>query len=191
MNGASQPTGRVAYDSRMDANQLMLDEFVAVFRKQKELADRAIAQTSDANLRIALDSNTNSIAVIMKHMAGNMVSRWTDFLATDGEKPDRNRDQEFIDSFASRAAIMECSERGWNALFSAMSSLSPHDLTHFVRIRGEQLTVLRAILRQVDHYGYHVGQIVQVARVHAKDKWATLSIPRGASEDYNRRFWKT
>jgi hypothetical protein len=181
---------RLARIKPMGTDQLMLDEFVAVFRKQKDLADRAIAQTSDTNLRMALDRNTNSIAIIIKHMAGNMLSRWTAFLTTDGEKPDRNRDQEFIDTFVSRAEIMECWERGWNALFGAMRSLKPGDLTRIVSIRGEHHTAMRAIMRQVDHYGYHIGQIVQVARVLAKDNWTTLSIPRGGSDAFNRRTWK-
>jgi hypothetical protein len=167
-----------------------LAEFIAIFRKQKDLADKAIAQTSDANLRIALDENTNSIAVIIKHMAGNMHSRWTDFLTSDGEKPDRNRDQEFVDSFKSRADIIDCWERGWRCVSDAVGGLKPDDLLKTVRIRGEEQSVIRAVIRQIDHYGYHIGQIVQIARILAKDNWTTLSIPRGGSEEYNRQTWK-
>lgn len=174
----------------MDVNQLMLEEFLAIFRRQKDLADRAIVQTSDAHLHAALDANTNSIAIIIKHMAGNMASRWTDVLTTDGEKPDRHRDQEFVDTFKSRAEILACWERGWMTVFSATQALKPSDLTRIITIRGEAHTVIRAILRQVDHYGYHVGQIVQIARVLAKDNWNTLTIPRGGSDEYNRTTWK-
>jgi hypothetical protein len=167
----------------------VLSEFIAMFRKQKDLADRAIAQVSDENLRRALDENTNSIAVIMKHMAGNMVSRWTDFLTSDGEKPWRNRDGEFVDDFQSRDEISAYWERGWKTLFDTMISLVPDDLDKMVAIRGESQIALRAIVRQIDHYGYHIGQIVLIARVLAGDKWSVLSIPRGGSAEYNRRTW--
>jgi hypothetical protein len=173
---------------------LWLTEAVLMFRKQKELADRAIVQVSDANLRRALDENTNSIAVIMKHMAGNMVSRWTDFLTSDGEKSWRNRDDEFVDDFSSevksREEILAMWERGWKSLFDTLESLKPDDLTRTVTIRGEAHTALRAIVRQIDHYGYHIGQIVMIARVLAGERWEVLSIPRGGSEEYNRRVWK-
>ena len=166
-----------------------------MFRTQKKLAEKAIAQVSDANLRRALDENTNSIAVIMKHMAGNMVSRWTDFLTSDGEKPWRNRDGEFVDDFPapateSREAIMATWERGWKVLFETMNSLKPEHLEKAVKIRGEAQSVVRAIVRQIDHYGYHIGQIVLIARVLAGEKWDVLSIPRGGSEEYNQRVWK-
>jgi hypothetical protein len=166
-----------------------LSEAIASFRAQKSLAERAIAQVSDENLRVALDPNTNSIAVIMKHMAGNMVSRWTDFLTTDGEKPWRNRDSEFIDHFKSRHEIMVHWERGWKTLFDSIESLQADDLIKTVQVRGEPHSVIRAIQRQIDHYGYHIGQIVLIARILAKDNWTTLSIPRGGSEEYNRRKW--
>jgi hypothetical protein len=167
-----------------------------MFRTQKKLAEKAMAQVSDANLRLALDADTNSIAVIAKHMAGNMVSRWTDFLTSDGEKPWRNRDGEFIDDFPrppntkSREEIMATWERGWKVLFDTMNSLKPEDLEKAVKIRGEAHSVMRAIVRQIDHYGYHIGQIVLIARVLAGEKWDVLSIPRGGSEEYNRRVWK-
>jgi hypothetical protein len=174
-----------------DIANLCLVEALAIFRKQKDLADRAIAQVSDANLRRPLDANTNSIAVIMKHMAGNMVSRWTDFLTTDGEKPDRNRDGEFIDDFKSRDEITAFWERGWRTLFNTIERLSSDDLEKTVKVRGEPQSAIAAINRQVDHYGYHTGQIVLIARVLAGEKWTTLSIPRGGSEEYNRRTWKS
>ena len=168
-----------------------LVEVLEVLRAQKKLADRAIAQVSDANLRIALDPNTNSIAIVMKHMAGNMLSRWTDFLTSDGEKPWRNRDREFIDDppTKSRQEIIAQWERGWKTLFETVESLTPDHLTKSIKIRGEAQSVIKAILRQIDHYGYHIGQIVLIARILAQDNWTTLSIPRGGSEEYNRRKW--
>jgi diadenosine tetraphosphate (Ap4A) HIT family hydrolase len=162
---------------------------IKVFRSQKDLADRAIAQVRDADLHRSLDPETNSIAIIMKHMAGNMLSRWTDFLTADGEKTGRNRDDEFIDRFTSRAELHACWERGWTVLFNTMSSLGPDDLTRTVTIRGEPHLAVLAINRQLSHYGYHVGQIVQIARIHAKDRWTTLTIARGQSGPYNNRVW--
>ena len=173
-----------------DASGMFLPEVLAVFRSQKDLADRAIAQISNANLHVALDANTNSIAVIMKHMAGNMLSRWTDFLTSDGEKPTRSRDEEFIDRFTSRAEVQEHWEHGWATLFKAIESLAPHDVAKTITIRGEPHSVIRAIDRQLSHYGYHVGQIVLIARILAGDNWNTLTIPRGGSQQYNQRVWK-
>jgi hypothetical protein len=161
---------------------------IEVLESQKSLAEGAIRQTSEANLRRPLDANTNSIAVIMKHMAGNMLSRWTDFLISDGEKPDRNRDGEFIDEFADRAAIMRYWERGWACVFETMGSLTDADLFKTITIRGEPHHVIDAIQRQVSHYGYHVGQIVQVARVFAGDNWTVLTIPRGGSKQFNAQM---
>lgn len=158
---------------------------IAALQSQKDLADRAIAQVSDADLRRPLDANTNSIAVIMKHLAGNMLSRWTDFLTTDGEKPDRHRDGEFIDDFADRAQIIAFWERGWKCLFDAMSALSDADLFKTITIRTEPHHVIDAIQRQVSHGGYHVGQIVQIARHFAGDQWDVLTIARGKSAEFN------
>lgn len=168
---------------------LCLIEAIATFRSQKDLADRAIVQLTDDQLRIALDANTNSIAIIMKHMAGNMLSRWTDFLTSDGEKPWRNRDSEFIDDFKSRHQIDEQWERGWECLLATMNSLKPEDLARTVFIRGEAQNAIKAIHRQISHYGYHVGQIVLIARVLARENWTTLTIARGGSEEYNRQTW--
>jgi hypothetical protein len=157
------------------------------FRDDKSLADRAIAQVSDADLRRPLPGDVNSIAIIMKHMAGNMISRWTEFLSSDGEKPWRHRDREFIDEFASRAEIIEHWERGWSTLFDTLNSLTADDLLKTVTVRGEPHTVIDAIHRQLAHYGYHVGQIVLIARIHVgEENWKTLTIPRGGSEQFNR-----
>ncbi len=164
---------------------------VETFRGQKELADRAIAQLTDSQLHKALDPATNSVAVIMKHMAGNMRSRWTDFLTSDGEKEWRHRDSEFVDEIASRDKLQQMWGSGWKCLFDTLSPLSDDDLGKEVLIRGKPHTVIRAIDRQIDHYGHHVGQIVIVARILAQDNWTTLSIPRGESEAYNTRTWET
>ena len=148
-----------------------------------------MAQLPDDKLHVALDPNTNSIAVIMKHVAGNLLSRWTDFLTTDGEKPWRNRDDEFVDTFAGRAELLAAWERGWDCLRTALKGLRPEDLEKTVLIRGEPHSVPLALERSLSHTCYHIGQIVQVARVHAGDKWNTLTIPRGGSEQFNRTRW--
>jgi hypothetical protein len=168
-------------------------EFVAAainaFEGNKRLADRAIAQLADEKLRMALDPNTNSIAVIMKHVAGNLISRWTDFLTSDGEKPGRNRDEEFVDTFGSRAELLDCWERGWARLFETLRGLQPADLERTVFIRGEAHTVPLAMSRSLGHACYHIGQIVQLARVLAGDHWQTLTIARGQSEQFNQANW--
>jgi hypothetical protein len=165
---------------------VLLDSIAKNFAKQKALADKAIGQLDDAKLRIPLDENTNSIAVIMKHVGGNLASRFTDFLTTDGEKPDRNRDNEFVDDFPSRQPILDHWERGWNVLFATLASLRTEDLTKTITIRGEPHSVIDALHRALAHCGYHVGQIVQLARFLAKDRWETITIPRGGSEQFNR-----
>jgi len=156
------------------------------FRSQKRTADKAIAQLSDEQLRIPLDENTNSIAVIMKHVGGNLRSRFTDFLTSDGDKPDRNRDGEFIDDFPDRQAILDHWERGWQILFGTLASLKAVDLNKTITIRNEPHTVIDALHRSLAHCGYHAGQIVQLARYLAKDRWETITIPRGGSEAFNR-----
>ena len=170
--------------------RVFLDSAIAKYKAQRHLAERAIVQVSDEKLHQPLDENTNSVAVIMKHMAGNMLSRWTDFLTTDGEKQWRDRDSEFVDDFHSRDDLMAFWHLGWDCLFSTLTALTVDDLTKSVRIRGEPHNVIEAIHRGLDHGAYHVGQIVLVARVLAKDNWTTLTIPRGGSEEYNRRVWQ-
>jgi len=162
---------------------------LASFRANKSWADKATAQLSDDKLHIALDPNTNCIAVIMKHVAGNLLSRWTDFLTTDGEKPWRNRDDEFIDSFANRDDLVAYWSSGWQRLFDSLEALSPADLNRTVAIRGEPHTVPLAIQRSLAHCGYHVGQIMLIARILAGDNWTTITIPRGASATFNQRVW--
>ncbi len=160
------------------------------FREQKSMAERAVGQLPDAQLYAALDEHTNSIAVIMKHIAGNLTSRWTDVLTTDGEKDWRNRDTEFEDDFRSRDELMSKWEEGWSCLHAAIQSLTPADLTQIVTIRGHDHSVIDAIIRALDHNAYHVGQIVTLARHFAGDQWETLTVPPGESEQYNRRTWK-
>jgi uncharacterized damage-inducible protein DinB len=164
---------------------------IATFHKQKSLAERAIAQLSDEQLRTALDANTNSIAVIVKHIGGNFRSRWTEFLTTDGEKPWRDRDGEFVDTFQSRDEMRAAWEAGWAALFATLDSLAEADLVREITIRGEVHSVPLAILRALDHCGYHVGQIVLTARFLVGDRpWNTLTIPRGQSQKFNEQYRK-
>jgi len=168
-------------------------EFVAciinAFEANKRLADRAVEQVADDKLHVALDANTNSIAVIMKHVAGNLVSRFTDFLTTDGEKPWRNRDGEFVDSTSSRVELLAFWERGWTCLLATLKSLKAADLEKTVLIRREPHSVPLALERSLGHACYHIGQIVQVARIHAGAAWKTLTIPRGGSEQFNQSSW--
>jgi hypothetical protein len=162
---------------------------VSVFNYNKDLAERAVAQLTDEQLHESLDANTNCIAVIMKHVAGNLLSRFTDFLTTDGEKPWRDRDQEFVDTFKTREELIDYWQRGWNCVFDALEKLQPLDLEKTITIRGEPHSVPLAISRSLSHAGYHVGQIVLIARILAKDDWETLTIPRGESSNFNRRLW--
>jgi hypothetical protein len=172
-----------------DTSAMFLEQASAIFRKQKALAEKAMAQLSDDQLFEAIDSEANSIAVIVKHLHGNMRSRWTDFLTTDGEKPDRQRDGEFVmPPKPAKAQVMQWWEEGWALLFSALADLAPRDVSASVRIRGDEMSVMAAILRQVDHYAQHVGQIVLLAKHARGEEWASLSIPRGKSEEYLRPF---
>jgi hypothetical protein len=156
-----------------------LDDVRDQFRKLKKLAEGALAQVSDEQLHVTIDEESNSIAIIMKHEAGNLRSRFTDFLTTDGEKPDRNRDVEFeIDVPPDRASVMANWERGWSALFATLDSLKPDDLLRDVYIRGERHSVIQALDRQMTHHAYHVGQIVFLAKHLNSATWKTLSIPR-------------
>jgi hypothetical protein len=164
-----------------------LEDALALFRFSNSLAERAIAQVTDEQLFVTLDDESNSIAVIVKHMAGNMRSRWTDFLTTDGEKPDRNRDSEFVDPPATRAELLALWEDGWNSLFAAMEPLTDADLARTITIRGEAHSVLQAINRQLGHMSYHVGQIVLLAKHFAGHQWQSLSVPRNKSAEFNRK----
>ena len=163
------------------------EDSLAVFRYYKQLADRAMAQVTDEQLYAVLDPTMNSIAIIVKHMAGNMRSRWTDFLTTDGEKPNRDRDSEFVDPPQSRDELMKLWKEGWECLFGAIEPLSEADLSRTITIRGEAHSVMQAINRQVAHYSYHCGQIVMVAKHFQGGAWKWLSVPPGKSTEFNRR----
>jgi uncharacterized protein DUF1572 len=167
-------------------SDVYLQESIQQFRRLKELADKAIAQIDPGSVFATLDAESNSIAIIMKHMAGNMRSRWTDLFASDGEKPDRHRDSEFvIERDDTQVALFDRWEAGWRCLFDALAALTAEDLGRAVSIRGESHSVIQAINRQLTHYAYHVGQIVLLAKHFAAGRWRSLSIPRGKSEEFN------
>lgn len=167
----------------------VIESAAAAFRSNLNWADRAIAQLSEVQLHTALDSNTNSVAVIMQHVSGNLLSRFTDFLTSDGEKPWRSRDDEFIDQRMDRDKLLAHWLEGWNCLFASLAALEPADLTKTVTIRGEPHSVPLAIHRSLAHSGYHVGQILLIARILVGDPWQTITIPRGGSAEFNRRVW--
>ena len=166
-----------------------LEDIRATAATYKKMADDAMAQVDDAQFFAPLGDDENGIALIVKHMAGNLRSRWTDFLTTDGEKPDRDRDAEFeVHGGDDRAALLAAWERGWEIFLGTLASLTPADLGGTVRIRGEPQTVIRAVDRGVAHAAYHVGQIVLLAKHFAGPGWRTLSIPRGQSRQFTARM---
>jgi uncharacterized damage-inducible protein DinB len=156
------------------------------FRDNQKLAEGALAQISDEDFFKTLDEESNSIAVNMKHMAGNMLSRWTDFLTTDGEKPNRDRDMEFVIlPNTTKADLRAYWEKGWQCVFDALEPLQPGDLMRTVFIRGQEHTVMQAINRQIAHYAYHTGQIVYLAKHFKSTEWQSLSVPRNKSAEFN------
>jgi hypothetical protein len=170
----------------MEIAKHYLEDAVVCFRSYKKMAEKAIAQVNDEELFATIDEEGNSIAVIMKHITGNMFSRWTDFLTTDGEKPDRNRDMEFVNTpDTTRDAVMARWEEGWQCLFDALEPLQPEDCERKVHIRGEEHSVMQAINRQLTHYSSHIGQIVFLAKHLKSTEWKTLSIPRNRSAEFN------
>jgi hypothetical protein len=172
-----------------DFRALYIDETFRSLRGHKRLADGAIAQLSDEQFFATPGPESNSVAVIMKHLAGSMRSRFTDFLTSDGEKPDRNRDREFIvHADAKREEVLSSWEKNWHLVFETLNSLHPEDLERTVTIRGEPHSVLQAINRQVTHYAYHVGQIVLLAKHWKETEWKTLSVPKGQSEQLNAKM---
>ena len=164
-----------------------LEDSLTLFRYYKKLAESAMEQVTDEQLFTTLDEEANSIAIIVKHMTGNMRSRWTDFLTTDGEKPNRDRDSEFVAPPATRHALLADWEEGWAVVFQALEPLSDADLGRTVTIRGEAHSVMQAVNRQVAHYAHHVGQIVLLAKHYAHNHWQSLSVPRNRSAEFNRR----
>jgi hypothetical protein len=155
-----------------------LEDSRSVFRYYKRLAEQAMEQVTDDQLRTVLDPEMNSIALIVKHMTGNMRSRWTNFLTSDGEKPNRDRDSEFVEPPSSREELMKLWESGWNCVFSALAPLVEADMGRTVLIRGEAHSVMQAINRQITHYAYHVGQIVFLAKHFQHSQWRSLTVPR-------------
>ena len=164
-----------------------IEDSLSLFRYYKQLAERAIEQVTDEQLFATLDDEANSIAIIVKHMAGNMRSRWTDFLTTDGEKPNRNRDSEFVAPPVTRKALMDDWHDGWARVFQALEPLTDADLGRTITIRGEAHSVMQAVNRQLAHYAHHVGQIVLLAKHFAHHSWQTLSVPRNRSTEFNRK----
>lgn len=172
-----------------DVGKAYLTDVLRNLRSYKTLAEEALAQIGDDAIFRLIDPEANNIAILIKHMAGNMRSRWTDFLTTDGEKPDRHRDREFeIDPGTTRDQVMQWWESGWQCVFDAITPLSPEDLTRKVYISGREHTVLQAITRQLLHYAGHVNQIVLLVKHFAGPNWKSLSIPKGKSETYARQF---
>ncbi len=164
-----------------------LRDSLSLFLYYKQLAERAMEQVSDEQLVAVLDGEMNSIALIVKHMTGNMRSRWTDFLVSDGEKPDRQRDTEFEHPPATRPELMALWEDGWRRVFTALEPLSETELDRPVEIRGESHSVMQAINRQIAHYAYHCGQIVFLAKHLNATEWKSLSVPRGKSDVFNQK----
>ena len=164
-----------------------LRDSLSLFRYYKKLTERALEQVTEEQLFAVLDGEMNCIAIIVKHLVGNMRSRWTDFLVSDGEKLDRRRDTEFENPPATSAELMKLWEEGWNRVFTALEPLSDADIQRTVMIRGEAHSVMQAINRQIAHYAYHCGQIVFLAKHLQADQWKSLTVPRGKSEEFNQR----
>lgn len=171
----------------IDAAAHYLEEARRQMRGHKRMGEAAMSQLRDQDFFVTLDSEANSIAILVKHLAGNMRSRFTDFLTSDGEKPDRFRDREFaLTSSTTRAEVTQWWDEGWACVFSAIDPLKPEDVMRTVTIRGEPHTVLQAINRQIAHYAQHIGQIVFLAKHFRSSEWKTLSIPRGKSEEFKK-----
>jgi uncharacterized damage-inducible protein DinB len=166
----------------------MIASLVTAYGRYRDLAERALAQVDDTDLHRRVGADDNSLDVLLRHVGGNLRSRFTDFLATDGEKDWRNRDGEFEERQAERAEMLGIWTTGWDTLEAVLASLTDADLTREVVIRGRQLSVEAALLRSYGHTAYHVGQIVQLARTFAGDDWETLSVARGQSEQFTRRM---
>lgn len=163
-----------------------LDGAIREFRKYQQLGEQTMAQLPVEGLFWHYNQESNSIAIIVKHMSGNMLSRWTDIFSSDGEKPWRQRDEEFINDIASRDLLMAVWEKGWDKLYETLESLNETDLSRVIYIRNEGHTVTEAIIRQLAHYASHVGQIQFIGKMYLNDKWKSLSIPRNASDDFNK-----
>ncbi|HWY38591.1 MAG TPA: DinB family protein [Bacteroidia bacterium] len=167
-------------------NEQYLQSITRIFKQYKSLAEKAIEQIDAKQLFIQPNENSNSVAVIVKHMAGNMISRWTDFFTTDGEKPDRNRDGEFENDITDKEILLKRWEEGWKVFLDTLASIKPEDLQRTIYIRGEAHTAIEAINRQLAHYPYHVGQIVYAAKLLKDTEWSTLSIAKNRSAEFNK-----
>lgn len=169
----------------METNKSYLESVKKLFLYYKTIGEKAIEQLEPEQLFVAVNDDTNSIAVIVKHLSGNMLSRWTDFLTSDGEKEWRNRDGEFEQTFTTKEEVMASWKKGWKCFSDALDALEPEQLSQIIYIRNEGHTVMEAINRQLAHYPYHVGQIVFYAKMLKKTEWTSLSIPKNKSDDYN------
>ena len=167
-----------------------LENTKSLFRYYKSLGERAIAQLDDEQIKWHQNESSNSISIIVKHLSGNMLSRWTDFLTTDGEKSWRQRDDEFVNSIENKQELLLAWNKGWDCLFNAIDPLTENDLQKIVYIRDEGHTVMEAINRQLAHYAYHIGQIIFVAKILKGEEWQSLSIPKGKSSEYNKEKLK-
>lgn len=168
----------------------MKDLFIKRFLYYKELGDKTFAQLSDEQMFWQYNPESNSVAIIVKHIAGNMLSRWTNFLTEDGEKSWRNRDSEFVNDFRTKQEVLDYWEKGWKVLFDALNQMNEENLNQEITIRGEAHTVQDAVLRQLAHYPYHIGQIIYIAKILKNENWQTLSIARNKSQDYNIEMLK-
>lgn len=166
----------------------MKDLFIKRFSYYKSLGDRSFGQLSEEQIFWQYNDESNSIAVIVKHIAGNMLSRWTNFLTEDGEKPWRNRDDEFVNTFKTKQEVIEYWEAGWKCLFEGLDQINDENLYHTVYLRGEAHSVIDAVCRQLAHYPYHIGQIVYIAKMMKNDYWKTLSIERNKSQEFNNEM---
>lgn len=174
----------------MDAAKHFHETAVFEYKKYKALGEKALAQLGDEDMHWKQNDEVNSIAIIIKHLHGNMISRWTDFLTTDGEKPNRKRDNEFVEKQENKAALMKLWEEGWQALLNAIEPLTPEDMSRTITIRQEPHTVMQALCRQLTHVPYHIGQIVHIAKERKGEAFTSLTIPRGKSEEFFRGEYK-
>lgn len=173
----------------MDSEKIYLENVFYEFKTMKETGERAMNQIKDEDFFYQPNRDTNSIAIIIRHLSGNMLSRWTDFLTTDGEKEWRKRDEEFEEVFyTDKDDLMDRWDKGWTCVFDAVGSLTPEDLTKTIYIRTEPHTVIGAINRQLTHYSFHIGQIVYMAKYLARENWNSLSIPKGKSKEFNEKL---
>ena len=169
----------------MNTEEVFLQAAIKKFKFQKQLGEKAFAQLDEKDLFVKPSKESNSIAVIVQHMSGNMLSRWTNFLTEDGEKPWRERDKEFEDWLTTKEEVLNAWDKGWQCVLTVLESLRPEDVMKVITIRSEQMHVVDAIVRQLDHYGYHVGQIVYIGRLIKDEGWQSLSIPKNKSKDFN------